>query len=178
MISVEKRKPNAPQSVAQSGHDVHRLEAYATDHGINCSAEVVTISQAPAALSLGITSARLLRSTAERTECQPSVLSEDMVGCRIDGRTASTASSLSLATLRSIMTRPRARNTASKSKPRSSSCVLISGFCMASLEAYNRVEDFMISSMICKPLARSVEPVAVLSMIRSASSGGKTSVAP
>jgi len=40
------------------------------------------------------------------------------------------------------------------------------------------VEDDVISSIISKLLALRVDPVAVLSTIKSASSGGKPSVAP
>ena len=76
------------------------------------------------------------------------------------------------------MTRPRARSTASSSNVRCPSCSLRYGSAIASAEAYSRVDEVMISSMIFNPLARRVEPVEVLSMIRSASSGGNTSVAP
>ena len=42
----------------------------------------------------------------------------------------------------------------------------------------SRVVDVNTSSIIASPFARSVLPVAVLSRMQSASSGGKTSVAP
>jgi hypothetical protein len=40
------------------------------------------------------------------------------------------------------------------------------------------VDERITSSMIVRPFASSVAPVAVLSTITSASSGGNTSVAP
>ena len=53
-----------------------------------------------------------------------------------------------------------------------------SGSARAAGLAYNRVDDVSSVSMMTKSFARSVLPVAVLSTIKSASSGGKTSVAP
>ena len=44
--------------------------------------------------------------------------------------------------------------------------------------AYSRVDDRITSSTTARPFAPSVAPVAVLSTITSASSGGNTSVAP
>ena len=52
------------------------------------------------------------------------------------------------------------------------------GFAMASLEANIRVELVIMVSTIRRPFSTRVRPVAVLSIIMSASSGGKTSVAP
>ena len=101
-----------------------------------------------------------------------------MVGSRIHGKISITDSSPSRETFNSTMARLRASRTDLKLRIRASMAVFLSGESIALGLAYNRVVDRKSSSTTTSALAARVSPVAVISTITSASSGGRTSVAP
>src|SRR5882672_10135587 len=147
-------------------------------HGTICERVETTTSVPPAAFTAGITCGNRSRGTAAFTAYPVSPNRRDTVACRIDGRTATTASRQAAEAFTSSITRRRASSTELISKTRSSMKRRRTGSSSAARCAYRRVDERINTSTIARPFASSVAPVAVLSTITSASSGGNTSVAP
>src|SRR5207249_7266087 len=147
-------------------------------HGTICERVETTTSVPPAAFTAGITCGKRSRGTAAFTAYPVSPNRRDTVACRIDGSTATTASRQAAEAFTSSITRRRASSTELISKTRSSMKRRRTGSSSAAWCAYRRVDERINTSTIARPFASSVAPVAVLSTITSASSGGNTSVAP
>jgi len=136
------------------------------------------MSVPPMLLMLGMSAASSERSTAALTANPDSPLRELTVGSRMQGKAATTAAKSCGVTLSSTMTRNRDSRTDFSSMTRFSTCWRRVGSSRTAGWTYRRVEEVIRSAMISRLFERSVAPVEVLSMMQSASSGGKTSVAP
>ena len=96
----------------------------------------------------------------------------------MQGRKSTMASSLSSGTFISSSTRWSAASALFMRVHISSSFFFFHGSSSTALLQMNRVVEVMISSTIVSRFLTSVAPVDVLSIIMSASSGGRASVAP
>mmetsp|Transcript_25163 Transcript_25163/g.87798 ORF Transcript_25163/g.87798 Transcript_25163/m.87798 type:complete len:247 (-) Transcript_25163:308-1048(-) len=145
---------------------------------MNCRTSVTTTEEPPPAMIFGMSTALSLRRHSSCTAKPASSFRWETVGRRSLPSSASSAGSRPSITLKVTMTRLRASSTLLRRSASSWMRAFFSGTSQAARLAKSRVVECMTTSTMVSLLASSVLPVAVLSTMRSTSSGGSASVAP